>query len=276
MSAGGRRVVTTVVVLPTYNEIENLEPFLRTVRREAPEVCVLVVDDDSPDGTGLLADRLADEIGNIEVLHRFAKQGLGSAYREGFERVLERRALQNGSRDADVPALDVIVSMDADFSHDPAAIGQLVAALDAGPVPADLVIGSRYVPGGRVVHWPAHRRLLSRWGNRYTSWALRLDVADCTSGFRAYRADALRAVDPSGTTAEGYAFLTELVRRLSAAGGTVVEVPITFVDRRYGSSKMSWRIIVESMVLVSRWGFADRWRRLRSAMGSRSTRGDQR
>jgi len=257
MSVGGHRAVTTVVVLPTYNEIENLEPFLREVRREAPDVCVLVVDDDSPDGTGALADRLAGELGNVEVLHRFSKQGLGSAYREGFDRVLERRGLQS-----DAPRADVIVSMDADFSHDPAAIGQLVAALDAGPAPADLVIGSRYVPGGRVVHWPAHRRLLSRWGNRYTSWALRLGVADCTSGFRAYRADALRAAEPSSTTAEGYAFLTELVRLLSSSGGTVVEVPITFVDRRHGSSKMSWRIIVESMVLVSRWGFADRWRRL--------------
>jgi dolichol-phosphate mannosyltransferase len=254
--------VATVVVLPTYNEIENLEAFLREVRAAAPEVCVLVVDDDSPDGTGELADRLAAELGHVEVLHRSGEKGLGSAYRAGFARVLDRR----GRPSADVPA-DVVVSMDADFSHAPAAIAALVAELDRHGAPADLVIGSRYVPDGEVVNWPLHRRLLSRWGNRYTSWALGLDVADCTSGFRAYRAEALRAADPGSTTAEGYAFLTELVRRLSSTGGTVAEVPITFVDRRWGTSKMSWRIIVESMMLVTRWGIGDRWRRLRGRIG---------
>lgn len=245
-----------VIVLPTYNEIENLETFLRLVRSAVPEAHVLVVDDDSPDGTGALADRLGDELGHVQVLHRVAKQGLGSAYRAGFEQVL-------------ATDVDVIVSMDADLSHDPSAIPAMVGALDAGAldarVPVDLVVGSRYVPGGSVVNWPAHRRLLSRWGNRYTGWALRLDVADCTSGFRAYRAEALRAADPASTTAEGYAFLTELVRRLSRRDGTIAEVPITFVDRRWGQSKMSWRIILESMLLVTRWGISDRWRRLRGA-----------
>jgi dolichol-phosphate mannosyltransferase len=255
--------VTTVVVLPTYNEIENLEPFLREVRSVAPDVCVLVVDDDSPDGTGELADRLAAELGHIDVLHRSAEKGLGSAYRAGFARVLERC----GQTSFDAPSVDVVVSMDADFSHAPGAIASLVAELDRAGSPADLVIGSRYVEGGEVVNWPLHRRLLSRWGNRYTSWALGLDVADCTSGFRAYRAAALRAADPGSTTAEGYAFLTELVRRLSSAGGTVVETPITFVDRRWGTSKMSWRIIFESMMLVTRWGIDDRWRRLRGRIG---------
>lgn len=245
-TSGNRHDLTVTVVLPTYNEVENLEPFLRRVRTEMPDAHVLVVDDDSPDGTGALADRLAAELGQVKVLHRTDKQGLGSAYREGFALALDESA-------------DVIVSMDADFSHDPAALPALIAALGSGTGSVDAVVGSRYVPGGAVVNWPAHRRLLSRWGNRYTSWALRLDIADCTSGYRAYRCDALRAVDPATTTAEGYAFLTELARRLVTGGATVTEVPITFVDRRRGQSKMSWRIVVESMVLVTRWGVADRW-----------------
>jgi dolichol-phosphate mannosyltransferase len=239
--------VRATVVLPTYNEIENLERFLRRVRVEVPDVHVLVVDDDSPDGTGDLAETLAAELGQIEVLHRPGKSGLGSAYREGFRVALDAHA-------------DVIVSMDADLSHDPAAIPRLLAAIDDG---ADMVIGSRYVPGGGVVNWPLHRRLLSRWGNRYTSFALGLHVHDCTSGFRAYRASALDDIDPASTTAEGYAFLTELVRRMTQRGGHVVEVPITFVDRQYGVSKMSGAIIAESMLLVTRWGWSDRWRRLR-------------
>lgn len=234
------------MVLPTYNEAENIEPFLRAVRSSAADVAVLVVDDQSPDGTGEQADRLATELGGIEVLHRTAERGLGSAYREGFARVLAR------------PEVEVVVSMDADFSHDPASITRLVGALGAPDTGAALVIGSRYVPGGDVVNWPLHRRLLSRWGNRYTSWALGLDVRDCTSGFRAYRASALRTAAPASTTAEGYAFLTELVRRITSQGDRVVEVPITFVDRRWGTSKMSWRIVVESMLLVTKWGLTDR------------------
>ncbi len=144
--------------------------------------------------------------------------------------------------------------MDVDFSHDPESLPELLALLDAG---ADAVIGSRYVPGGATVDWPLHRRVLSRWGNRYTSLVLRLQVRDCTSGFRAYRASALAAIEPSSTTAEGYAFLTELVRRLVRAGYRVMESPIVFRDRRYGESKMSSRIILESMLLVTRWGARD-------------------
>ena len=144
--------------------------------------------------------------------------------------------------------------MDVDFSHDPESLPELLALLDAG---ADAVIGSRYVPGGATVDWPLHRRVLSRWGNRYTSLVLRLQVRDCTSGFRAYRASALAAIEPSSTTAEGYAFLTELVRRLVRVGYRVMESPIVFRDRRYGESKMSSRIILESMLLVTRWGARD-------------------
>lgn len=249
----GARVVSVVVVLPTYNEVENLETFLRRVRSDAPDACVLVVDDASPDGTGELADRLARELGHVDVVHRSGKAGLGSAYRDGFTRALDRGA-------------EVLVSMDADLSHDPAALPELLEAISAPSVEGravDMVIGSRYVPGGAVVDWPAHRRLLSRWGNRYTSWVLGLPVTDCTSGYRAYRAEAVRAIDHAATTAEGYAFLTELVRRMADADRVISEVPITFVDRRRGSSKMSWRIVAESMLLVTRWGIGDRWRRRR-------------
>lgn len=230
-----------VVVVPTYNERENIESFLRAVREAVPGAEVIVVDDNSPDGTGALADTAAAELGQIKVLHRPGKQGLGSAYRHGFTVALDE-------------GYDVVVSMDVDFSHDPAVIAVMLHAVEQG---ADVVVGSRYVPGGATADWPAHRRLLSRWGNRYTGAVLGLAVRDCTSGFRAYRADALRAIDPASTAAEGYAFLTELVRRLAAAGRSIVEVPIVFRDRQFGISKMSGRIIVESMLLVTRWGVSD-------------------
>ena len=231
----------TIVVLPTYNERENVANLLAAVRSTLPTADILVVDDNSPDGTGDLAERRAAELGQIKVLHRPGKQGLGSAYRHGFEVALDE-------------GYDVVVSMDVDFSHDPASLPELLALLEAG---ADAVIGSRYVPGGATEDWPLHRRVLSRWGNRYTSLVLRLQVRDCTSGFRAYRASALASIEPSSTTAEGYAFLTELVRRLVRAGYRVMESPIVVRDRRYGESKMSSRIIVESMLLVTRWGARD-------------------
>jgi dolichol-phosphate mannosyltransferase len=240
--------VRTIVVLPTYNEAENLDAFARRLRTELPDLDLLVVDDNSPDGTGAIADALAAELGGIKVLHRSDKSGLGSAYRDGFRVALDEQA-------------EVIVSMDADFSHDIAAIPSLLGALDAG---ADMVIGSRYVPGGSVRDWPFHRRLLSRWGNRYTAWALKVPVTDCTSGFRAYRGEALARIDVGATTAEGYAFLTELVRRMTDMGARIDEVPIEFVDRRYGTSKMSWRIVLESMKLVTEWGVRERAGRRRS------------
>lgn len=232
----------TLVVLPTYNEAENIVAFLGAVRRAVPEAFVLVVDDNSPDGTAALAEEAASELGRIKVLHRPGKQGLGAAYRHGFTTAFDE-------------GYDVIISMDSDFSHDPAAISTMLQLVSDG---ADAVIGSRYVPGGATVDWPLRRRLLSKWGNRYTAAVLRLPVRDCTSGFRAYRADALRAIDPASTTAEGYAFLTELVRKLIANGSTIVESPITFRDRQFGTSKMSGRIIAESMLLVTKWAIFDR------------------
>lgn len=242
----------TVVVVPTYQESENIVRFLGAVRTALPDAYVLIVDDNSPDGTGALADTTAAELGNIAVLHRPAKKGLGSAYRHGFSEVLEGKVLGG--------ACDVVVSMDCDFSHDPHVIGSLVKRIEQG---ADAVVGSRYVGGGGTVNWPIHRRLLSRWGNRYTSGVLGLHIHDCTSGFRAYRASALRTIDPTSTGAEGYAFLTELVRRLVASGFMVVEQPITFVDREFGTSKMSGRIIAESMLLVTRWAVSDTWAKVR-------------
>ena len=232
----------TVVVLPTYNEAENIVGFLRAVRQAVPEADVLVVDDNSPDGTAGLAEEVASELGRIKVLHRGGKQGLGAAYRHGFTTAFDE-------------GYEAIVSMDSDYSHDPATIPTMLRLVADG---ADAVIGSRYVPGGATVDWPLRRRLLSKWGNRYTAAVLRLPVRDCTSGFRAYRADALRTIDPASTTAEGYAFLTELVRKLIANGSTIVETPITFRDRQFGTSKMSGRIIAESMLLVTKWAIFDR------------------
>ena len=233
----------TVIVMPTYNEADNIEPMLRALRDAVPDADVLVVDDNSPDGTAELADTLGAELGGIRVLRLPGKKGLGAAYRHGFAEVL-----------ADGSPYECVVTMDADFSHDPNVIPRMIRLIDAG---ADAVIGSRYVPGGNTVDWPAHRRLLSRWGNRYTSFVLRLQVRDCTSGFRTYRSDALRAIDTATTAAEGYAFLTELVRRLVRNGATVMETPIVFADRTRGTSKMSGRIIAESMLLVTRWGLRD-------------------
>ncbi len=249
MLAGARRLrsqpVRAVVVLPTYNEAENIVAFLRALRAAVPEADVLVVDDNSPDGTAALAEEVAAELGRIKVLVRAGKQGLGAAYRHGFTTAFDE-------------GYETIISMDADFSHDPAVIPTMLQLVSDR---AEAVIGSRYVPGGATVDWPLRRRLLSRWGNRYTAAILRLPVRDCTSGFRAYRASALRAIDPASTTAEGYAFLTELARKLIANGSAIVETPITFRDRQFGTSKMSGRIIAESMLLVTRWGVADRFRR---------------
>jgi len=239
--------VRVLVVAPTYQEAENITRFLAAVRASVPGADVLIVDDSSPDGTGTLAEASAAELDQIKVLHREGKAGLGSAYRDGFAIALDE-------------GYDVIVSMDVDFSHDPSVIPALLSRIEAG---ADAVVGSRYVAGGGTKHWPRHRRLLSRWGNRYTAFILRLPVRDCTSGFRAYRATALAAINPASTTAEGYAMLTEFVRRLVRAGYTVEEHPITFVDREFGVSKMSGRIIAESMVLVTGWGIRDFFVRLR-------------
>lgn len=201
----------------------------------------MVVDDNSPDGTGKLADEVAQELGRITVVHRQGKAGLGAAYRHGFA-----LAFADG--------YEAIVTMDSDFSHDPQVIPTMLRLVEGG---ADAVVGSRYVPGGDTMNWPMRRRLLSHWGNRYTAFILGLPVSDCTSGFRAYRASTLAAIHPESTAAEGYAFLTELVRRLIRRGAKIVETPIIFRDREHGVSKMSGRIISESMLLVTRWGVTD-------------------
>ena len=240
-----------VIVLPTYNERENIESFLRAVRAVDDNIGVLVVDDNSPDGTADIARKIGEELGGVEVLQRDAKYGLGSAYRTGFRQVLDS---------ADSDAYDVVVSMDADLSHDPAVIPQMLAQIDSG---ADAVIGSRYVRGGGTTDWPVRRQVLSKWGNAYTRLLLGLNVHDCTSGYRAYRRSALAAIAPDDTSADGYAFLTELVRRLTRHGFRIVEVPIVFRDRVAGKSKMSGRIIGESMLLVTRWGVSDRLHRRR-------------
>ena len=237
----------TVIVLPTFNERENIAALLTAVRDVSAEIDVLVVDDNSPDGTADLARQVGASLGAVTVFDRASKDGLGSAYRAGFDRVLGE-------------GYDVIISMDADLSHDPAVIPRMLELIEGG---ADAVIGSRYVTGGGTTDWPVRRQLLSRWGNAYTRSILGLATHDCTSGFRAYRAQALAAIEPGSTAAEGYAFLTELVRRLTRHGYSVAETPIIFRDRTLGKSKMSGRIIIESMLLVTRWGIADRLRRLR-------------
>jgi len=243
-------VQAVVVVVPTYNERENIADLLRSLRSTIPLAHVIVVDDLSPDGTGELADAVAAELGQITVVHREGKPGLGAAYRHGFNLALEH-------------GFEVVVSMDSDFSHDPAVIPVMLALLEEG---ADVVIGSRYVAGGGTENWPLRRRLLSKWGNRYTGVLLGAKVHDCTAGFRAYRAPTLRAIEPGSTSAEGYAFLTALTRRLARHGARIVETPILFKDRERGTSKMSGRIIVESMLLVTAWGVLDRFRGLRARL----------
>jgi dolichol-phosphate mannosyltransferase len=234
--------VRPLVVLPTYNEALNIAEVLDKVRAAVPDAEILVVDDGSPDGTAELAGQLAIQLKQIDVLRRAGKAGLGSAYRAGFRIGLER-------------GLDVMIEMDSDLSHDPAALPSLLEAIDDG---ADLVIGSRYVPGGSIPQWRLHRRLLSRWGNRYAAALLKLGVCDSTGGYRAYRATVLKAIDLDAVRADGYGFQIEMTYAVARAGGKIVEVPISFSDRLRGTSKMSGRIVVEAMVLVTWWGIRDR------------------
>jgi len=234
--------VRALVVLPTFNEATNIDEVLRRIRAAVPLAEVLVVDDGSPDGTADMAESLGRELGAITVLRRAQKAGLGSAYRAGFTDGLAR-------------GFDVLVEMDADLSHDPAALPALLAAVEHG---ADLAIGSRYVPGGSIPHWSWHRRALSRWGNRYAAGVLGLAINDSTSGFRAYRSDALRRFDLSTVRAEGYGFQIEMAYRVVRNDGRVVEVPIAFVDRVRGTSKMSGAIVAEALGLVTVWAVRDR------------------
>jgi len=238
-------------VTPTYEESENIVEFLERTRAAAPEADILVVDDNSPDGTADIAEAAAAELGSIDVLRRPVKQGLGSAYRAGFAIGLEK-------------GYEALVQIDADLSHDPAVLPELLGALESG---ADLAIGSRYVPGGEIPHWPWFRRALSRYGNLYAAFVLGTGVKDATSGYRAYRADTLKAVDYATTRSKGYGFQIETEYRVHSWGGRINEVPIVFTDRVRGYSKMSWFIFAEELLLVTWWGMRDRarrlWRRLR-------------
>jgi dolichol-phosphate mannosyltransferase len=230
--------MNVLVVLPTYNEAANLDRVVRRIRAALPAATVLVVDDGSPDGTAGLAEVLGKELGNVEVMRRLRKSGLGSAYRAGF-----RWGLDHG--------FDACIEMDADLSHEPEALPSLVAPLAAGH---ELVIGSRYVPGGSIPDWTWHRRLLSRGGNVYASSLLGLGVADSTAGFRAYAASVLDRIDLDRIRAEGYGFQIEMTYEAVRSGASVVEVPIRFVDRVEGESKMSLFIVVEALGLVTWWG----------------------
>jgi dolichol-phosphate mannosyltransferase len=223
------------VIVPTYNEAENLGPISTAILAALPDATVLVVDDDSPDGTGGLADGLTAGDSRIRVLHRPVKQGLGRAYLDGFAVALKAGAT-------------TVVQMDADFSHDPAALAGLVGPVADGS--ADLVIGSRYVRGGGVVDWGLGRRIVSRGGSVFARTVLGLGPRDLTGGFKAWRASTLAAIPFAGIHAGGYVFQIEMTFRASRARARIQEVPITFRDRRIGQSKMSRRIIVEALVVV--------------------------
>jgi len=244
--------VRVLVVVPTYNEAENIVKVLHRVHEALPEAGILVVDDGSPDGTAELVVESTSEGDEVHVLSRASKSGLGSAYRSGFAWGLER-------------GYEAFVEMDADFSHDPDALPDLVAPLEAG---YEVVIGSRYVPGGSIPNWSWYRHLLSWGGNRYASVVLGLGVADSTAGFRAYAATVLRRLDLDRIRAEGYGFQIEMTYRAKQAGASITEVPIRFVDRVAGESKMSGAIVVEALALVTWWGLGRLWhaaRRLVSA-----------
>ena len=237
----GGQLGRVAVIVPTYNERGNLEQIAARLRTAVPEADLLVIDDNSPDGTGEIADKLAAGDTSIHVLHRPAKAGLGSAYITGFRWALER-------------GYGVLVEMDADGSHDPAELPALLAAL----ADADLVIGSRWVPGGTVLNWPKSREILSRSANTYARIMLSISIRDATAGYRAYRADTLHAVGLDQVMSRGYCFQIDLVLRSVRAGLTVVEVPITFVERTLGASKMSKSVVAEALWRVTQWGITAR------------------
>jgi dolichol-phosphate mannosyltransferase len=229
---------TVVVVVPTYNEADNIRLIVERVRASVPQAYVLVADDNSPDGTGKIADTLADDDDHVQVLHRPGKQGLGAAYIAGFAWAEEQ-------------GFDVVVEMDADGSHAPEQLPRLLDGLAAG---ADLVLGSRWVAGGEVVNWPVSRMLLSRGGTLYTRVALGLPLGDATGGYRAYRMRALQGIDLGSVASQGYCFQVDLAWRVWRAGFRVVEVPITFTERERGQSKMSSSIVREALWRVTLWG----------------------
>ncbi|MDQ2750470.1 MAG: polyprenol monophosphomannose synthase [Actinomycetota bacterium] len=238
-----------LVIIPTYNEHENLERIISRLQAAVPSADALVVDDGSPDGTGKIADRLAQDDARIHVLHRSAKGGLGAAYIAGFDWGLAAN-------------YDVLVEMDADGSHAPEQLPSLLDGLQR----ADLVLGSRWVPGGTVVNWPRHREVLSRGANLYTRLALGLGLRDATGGYRAYKRRVLESIDYPAVASEGYCFQIDLAWRAVRGGYRVIEVPITFAERERGKSKMSGSIVREALLRVTQWGAQHRGHQLRNAL----------
>lgn len=241
MFYGPRRMSRHLVVTPTYNERDNLERFVAAVHDASADIHILVVDDASPDGTGKIADRLAGRDERVHVLHRSGKLGIGSAYLEGF-----RWGLDEG--------YDVLFQMDTDLSHDPRYLPEMIAAVEGG---ADLVLGSRNVPGGGVEGWGLGRHVLSKGGSLYSRAILGLPIQDLTSGFKAWRRDVLEDIDMAGVRSEGYSFQIEMTWRALRRGFRVEEVPIVFVDRRAGQSKMSRAIFLEAVMMVWKLRFED-------------------
>lgn len=241
------RVLT---VIPTFDERENLPIVVERLRAAVPDCDILVVDDNSPDGTGEIADAMSEADPKIHVLHRKTKDGLGGAYLAGFDWGLEA-------------GYDVLVEMDADCSHQPEQLPLLLQAIEDG---ADLAIGSRYISGGKTKNWPAHRQLLSRGANLYTRLILGTKVKDITAGYRAYRREALQRLNLEGIDSKGYVFQVDLAWRSEQAGLKIREVPITFVEREIGNSKMDGNIIFDSMSKVTRWGLASRGQAVKEAL----------
>jgi dolichol-phosphate mannosyltransferase len=241
-----------LVIIPTYNERDNITRIVTRLRMAVPEAHVLVADDNSPDGTGVLADDMAASDDHVHVMHRLGKEGLGAAYLAGFAWALEH-------------SFDVVVEMDADGSHQPEQLPLLLDALRD----ADLVLGSRWVPGGSVVNWPKSREILSRGGNWYTRTALGMPLRDATGGFRAFRAETLRKLDLHGVGSAGYIFQVDLAYRALDRGLVVKEVPIEFVEREVGDSKMNQKIVSEALWRVTVWGFRNRARRVAKWRNSR-------
>ena len=226
----------TRVLVPTYQELHTLASIVHRIFEHNPEVHVLVIDDNSPDGTGKLADQLKAKYSNLEVLHRESKNGLGAAYIDGFN---------NSIND-----FDVLVEMDADGSHDPHDLVKILKEIDN----YDCVLGSRWVPGGKVINWPKSREILSRGGNSYARLMLGIDIGDATGGFRAYKTTALKQLDLSDIDSQGYCFQVDMVRRLLKKGFKIKEVPITFTERTIGTSKMSRNIVLEAFLKIGIWG----------------------
>nr|WSW70419.1 polyprenol monophosphomannose synthase [Streptomyces sp. NBC_00995] len=249
MNDGGQRrygpLGRALVIIPTYNEAENIKPIVSRVRAAVPEADILVADDNSPDGTGKLADEIAATDEQVHVLHRKGKEGLGAAYLAGFRWGMDHD-------------YGVLVEMDADGSHQPEELPRLLTALKG----ADLVLGSRWVPGGRVVNWPKSREMISRGGSTYSRLMLGLQTRDVTGGYRAFRTETLQGIGLDEVASQGYCFQVDLARRAIEAGFHVVEVPITFVDREVGDSKMSRDILVEALWRVTAWGVTTRTNRV--------------